>query len=488
MGEVRILNVQGGARIAVPAALDCLTTYILLEQEDWFEDEIRFVRRWLRPGMQVVDVGANIGIYTVAMARAVGLRGRVWAFEPTPASADLLRHSLELNEFGNVDVIRAAVSDREGPIEFSVGQDAEANSVAKPGEAGGERIPVMAVTLDAVAAEREWTDIDLIKLDVEGHEFEAISGGQRFLAVNSPLVMFEIKAGAAFDLRALEPLARLGYELFRLLPGPLCLVPFDRRQPADSDQINLFACKPGRRQRLLAEGWLAVPDLDRAVKPLPSAWLDFARTAPYARALASQWSSSAGRITDDGAAAHREGLAAFAESRDPARSLAERLEMLWHALGCVARALKAEDTLARRLSLARLTWETGMRGGAIVSLTKAARRVKAEGALAGVEPFLAPSPRYEQIPDDMPAGEWLESAVIEQLERLRTFSSFFGGASSLALLEPLLGRAHCSAEMERRRQLVRMRAGLQARPEPSSLLCRRSPENLNPEFWCARSQ
>lgn len=488
MGEVRILNVQGGARIAVPAALDCLTTYVLLEQEDWFEDEIRFVRRWLRPGMRVVDVGANIGIYTVAMARAVGGAGRVWAFEPTPASADLLQHSLELNEFGNVEVIRAAVSDREGPIEFSVGQAAETNAVARPGEAGGERIPVMAVTLDAVAAARAWAGIDLIKLDVEGHEFEAISGGRRFLAAESPLVMFEIKAGAAFDLRALEPLAHLGYEFFRLLPGPLCLVPFDRRQRTDSDQINLFACKPGRRQQLQAEGWLAAPDLDRAVKPSPSAWLDFARTAPYARALASQWSSSAGRMTDDGAAAQREGLAAFAESRDPARSLAERLEMLWHALGCVARALKAEDTLARRLSLARLTWETGMRSAAIVSLTKASRRVKAEGALAGVEPFLAPSPRYEQIPDDMPVGEWLESAVMEQLERLRTFSSFFGGTSSLALLEPLLGRAYCSAEMERRCQLVRMRAGLQAQPEPSALLCRRSPENLNPEFWCAGTQ
>jgi FkbM family methyltransferase len=488
MAEGRILNVQGGARIAVPAALGCLTTYVLLEQEDWFEDEIRFVRRWLQPGMQAVDVGANIGVYTVAMARAVGSGGRVWAFEPTPASADLLQRNLALNEIGNVDVIRAAASDREGPIELSVGIDAEANTIVKPGEAGGERIPATAVTLDAIAAGRGWAGIDLIKLDVEGHEFEAICGAARFLAANSPLVMFEIKAGAAFDLRALEPLARLGYEFYRLLPGPLCLVPFDRRRPADSDQINLFACKPDRMRQLAAEGWLAAPDLARAVKPSASAWLDFSRSAPYSRAQASRWSSGAGGASDGGAAAQREGLAAFAESRDPARDLAERLEMLWHALGCVARALKAEDTLARRLSLARLTWETGMRSAAIVSLGKAAGRVKAEGALAGVEPFLAPSPRYEQIPDEMPAGEWLETAVIEQFEKLRTFSSFFGGTSSLAVLEPLIGRAYCSAEMERRRQLVRMRAGLQSHTEPSPLLCRGSAENLNPEFWCAQPQ
>jgi FkbM family methyltransferase len=484
--EVHILNVQGGARIAVPAALDCLTTYILLEQEDWFEDEIRFVRGWLRPGMRAVDVGANVGVYTVAMARAVGSNGRVWAFEPTPAAARCLQRSLEINGFGNVLVSRAAVSNRDGSIDFSVGMQSEANAVAKPGESGGDFVPVKAVTLDKMSADYGWSNIDLVKLDIEGHEFEAICGGAGFFGGSSPLIMFEIKAGASVDLRALEPLAELGYGFYRLLPGPLCLVPFDRRQPVDNDQLNLFACKDERRQQLAMGGFLAEPDLARVVQPAPSAWLAFARTAPYAQALASQWSSSAGCLADGGVRAQLEGLAAFAQSRDPARSLAERLELLWFALGCVARAVKAEDTLGRRISLARLTWETGMRGAAIVSLTKAARRMKAESARACAEPFLAPSPRYELIPADVPAGEWLQSAVIEQLERLRSFSSFFSGTSSLALLEPLQGGPYCSPEMERRWQLVRMRAGLQSEPEPTPLLCRRSSENLNPEFWCVR--
>lgn len=90
MDDVCVLNVRGGARMAVPANLECITTYILLEQKEWFEDEIRFVRRWLRPGMRAVDVGANVGVYTVPMARAVGDGGQVWAFEPTPEAADFL--------------------------------------------------------------------------------------------------------------------------------------------------------------------------------------------------------------------------------------------------------------------------------------------------------------------------------------------------------------------------------------------------------------
>ena len=63
LGASLVLNMAGGMKICVPAALDHITTYVLLEQEDWFEDEIRFVRRFLRPGMRAVDVGANFGVY-----------------------------------------------------------------------------------------------------------------------------------------------------------------------------------------------------------------------------------------------------------------------------------------------------------------------------------------------------------------------------------------------------------------------------------------
>jgi protein O-GlcNAc transferase len=107
-----IVNVRGGLRVCVPSDLSLYTPFILLEQEDWFEDEIHFVRRWLRPGMRAVDVGASYGLYTLAMASAVGATGRVWAFEPTPAVADYLDRSVRLNGLGSVRVCRVAVSDR----------------------------------------------------------------------------------------------------------------------------------------------------------------------------------------------------------------------------------------------------------------------------------------------------------------------------------------------------------------------------------------
>ncbi len=458
MEDVCVINVRGGARMAVPAALDCVTTYILLEQEDWFEDEIRLVRAWLRPGMKAVDVGANLGVYTVAMARAVGDTGQVWAFEPTPAAAELLQRNLDLNELRNVVVTRAAVSESEGTIVFSMGEHSEENAIASSGQAGDDGLLVKAVTLDKMAQEHAWTGVDLVKLDVEGHEFEAIRGGTEFLRTNSPLVMFEIKAGETVDLRALEPLAGLGYGFYRLLPGPLVLVPFDRSRPADKDQLNLFACKNDRKQQLTADGFLAAPEPGRIVQ------------------------------ARGGDSAYLEGLAAFARSREPARRLVERIESLHSAFECVARALKAEDRLARRISLARIAWEMGLRGAAVVSLAKAAQRIEAEGAPPDGETFLAPSPRYEPVAADRPAAEWLETAVLEQFEKLRRFSSYFDGDGSLVAVERLQGRPHCSPEMERRRQLVRVRAGIQSNFDAAPQLRRRSPENLNPDFWCAGVQ
>ena len=67
--------------LAVPASLQSITAYVLLEQECWFEKEMDFLRRWLRPGMTVIDIGANLGVYSLPMARLVGKTGHVFAYE-----------------------------------------------------------------------------------------------------------------------------------------------------------------------------------------------------------------------------------------------------------------------------------------------------------------------------------------------------------------------------------------------------------------------
>lgn len=82
----------------------------------WYEDEkfeSKVFEAHLKPSMAILDLGANIGFYTIFARSVVGEQGRVFAFEPFPANANLIRASIKENSFTNV-ILEAAVSDRMG--------------------------------------------------------------------------------------------------------------------------------------------------------------------------------------------------------------------------------------------------------------------------------------------------------------------------------------------------------------------------------------
>ena len=91
------LKLSDDVTLVVPASLQSITTYVLLEQECWFEKEMDFLRHWLRPGMTVIDIGANLGVYSLPMARLVDRTGQVFAYEPGSEARGLLERSRELN-------------------------------------------------------------------------------------------------------------------------------------------------------------------------------------------------------------------------------------------------------------------------------------------------------------------------------------------------------------------------------------------------------
>lgn len=92
-----IVELVDGTKVVVPDSLELITSYVLQEQGDWFEDEIKFLRELVDPGDVVVDIGANYGVYALSLARKVGASGQVWAFEPALETAMLLRESASAN-------------------------------------------------------------------------------------------------------------------------------------------------------------------------------------------------------------------------------------------------------------------------------------------------------------------------------------------------------------------------------------------------------
>jgi FkbM family methyltransferase len=480
------LTIHGGARIRVPNALDQITPYVLLEQEDWFEDEIRFVRTYLEPGAHALDIGANFGVYTVAMAQAVGGEGSVQAFEPTPATAAVLRATVAENDARQVRVHQLAVSDRAGTARLSLHAESELNALSS----GGQGIEVQTATLDELAAEHDWPRVGFVKIDAEGHEPQVIAGGARLFREHSPLVMFEVKAGGRIDFTAAERFLELGYDPYYLLPGPMLLVPFNPRQVADPFLLNLLCCKPDRAQDLARRGLLAPRSApcDVSARAAQAAWGKLYGAMPYASALSLAWPRGVNWFTKPDAKAYLEGLYLYAWSRAGAIGTAQRLGLLTSAHARVTEAVARRATLPRLLTQARLSWELGRRAEALGALRVASERVEAEADSVRREPFLPPLPRYEQIRPGNSASEWVACALAEALEKLGAFSSVFTGVSSLAIVESIAHSPLRSPEMERRRQLMRMRAGMQAGPQSSPLLAARSDDNLNPQYWCATAK
>lgn len=248
------IRIAGGVTVVVPARIDLLTPYVLLEQEDWFEDEIRFLRARLAPGSRCVDIGANYGCYSLALAKAAAPSGRVWSVEPASGTAAWLRQSIDVNEFQNVTVIQEALSDRVGMARLSIEANSELNSLSGGGSGPTEEVPL--TTLDTLAARHHWDGIDFVKLDAEGEEERIVAGGAGFFAAHSPLVMFEIRHGGRLNLALVERLAAAGYAPYRLLPGDNVLAPWDPAAPLGPFQLNLFACKPDRAAVLERSGAL----------------------------------------------------------------------------------------------------------------------------------------------------------------------------------------------------------------------------------------
>lgn len=250
------LTLPGDITIMTPPRLHCMTTWVLLEQEDWFEDDIRFLRRAIGPGSKVIDIGANFGIFTLTLAKQIGADGHVWAIEPAAETAGYLRQSIARNGFTNADVIQAALSDRDTTGFLAHGFSQELSHVADVPSDDGEEIALM--TLDRVVADCGNPTIDFIKLDAEGHEMAVLAGAQQLLAKQAPVIMLEVLGkDAQLHLDPALELVKQGYHLFRLMPGLMMLVPLHLDDARQYRLVNVFALKPQQIAIWHAMGWLA---------------------------------------------------------------------------------------------------------------------------------------------------------------------------------------------------------------------------------------
>lgn len=162
-----------------------------------FEElEYAFVGRFLKPGMVVLDIGANEGYYTVLASKCVGPRGRVVGFEPSPRERRRLKINLWINGCSNVQIEGIALSSAEGQSDLHVveGGETGCNSLRPPDVTGKTKTMQVAVTtLDQFLCRNTIERIDFIKMDIEGAELSALQGAARLLrTLPRPVLLIEV--------------------------------------------------------------------------------------------------------------------------------------------------------------------------------------------------------------------------------------------------------------------------------------------------------
>lgn len=260
-------------RLLAPVLSD--TTYSVLQaaamgwdirRGAWTEPELDLIPHAVRSGETAIDIGANFGLYSYHLSRAVGASGKVYSFEPIPFTAATFRLIARALRFRNVELRAKGCGERAGEVTFTVPvMDTGAISAGlvhmgrNDDRAGketharfGKTKPVVCpvVAIDEELAHVE--NVSLIKCDIEGADLYAMRGARKTLEKHKPTVIIEINPWflEGFGLKVDDVVgffAELGYACYRYADGKL-------REVATTDIVedNWIFVHPERKKRLLS--------------------------------------------------------------------------------------------------------------------------------------------------------------------------------------------------------------------------------------------
>lgn len=190
MTNYKLVKTRHGLMVANPQ--DQYIGSALIKYGEFSELEWALLKQIVKPGHNIIEVGANIGVHTVSLARAVGPQGRVWAFEPQHIIFQNMCANIALNNLTNVYAYNAGCGDKADEILIPDINYAKANNYGGVAledlEKGEGKMPIPIVRLDKkIQADR----IDLIKIDVEGMEENVLKGAQGLIKKHKPILYIE---------------------------------------------------------------------------------------------------------------------------------------------------------------------------------------------------------------------------------------------------------------------------------------------------------
>jgi FkbM family methyltransferase len=202
------IKTRSGAHLSIDFANFDIYANIINNGGCWDRHVMDCCARVLRPGDVFLDIGANAGVFTIDLAKAIpGLT--VFGIEPQPSLVDHIRRSIQANGFDKVNVLDILLGNEDGEGTLYLTSHAIHASTV-PRERRWRELKVRRRTLDGLLREKKLLPPDVVKIDVEGSEFSVLQGAHDMLAAQEPSLIFE----------ADDNMRRMGYaaeDLFRLL-------------------------------------------------------------------------------------------------------------------------------------------------------------------------------------------------------------------------------------------------------------------------------
>lgn len=182
-----LVHTRFGFKIKVDPLFDKNIENVIYERGVYELGTVSLIQRLLKEGDVFIDVGANIGFLSMAAAATVGKKGEVLAFEPVPSTYRILAANKELNSMSQLQTFQIGVGSKSEIVSIQT-EELNRGGASILNNTGGEEIEIEVKKLDELIASGP---ISLIKVDVEGYEFEVLKGAEELIKRDQPALIIE---------------------------------------------------------------------------------------------------------------------------------------------------------------------------------------------------------------------------------------------------------------------------------------------------------
>lgn len=195
----------------------------IIKQGIFEEESTKIVEKIIKKGDVVLDIGANIGYYTVMFSRLVGEKGKVFAFEPTCHYGEVLQKNITQNEAANCIIKNFGLSNKSTNAEISIGTCSATMHWASDSDPC-EKETIKLCVLDEIFPTLGVDKVDFIKIDVDGHESKFFGGAWKTLDKFDPAIILEVNQENYLDANCMvwdfyDDLKKRGYHIYRESDG-----------------------------------------------------------------------------------------------------------------------------------------------------------------------------------------------------------------------------------------------------------------------------